>query len=171
MVYDWFLKYRPAFRDEFQFFFKRVPPNRTLSGLVASATTWCRPCVNCCRSRQRKRMHDNGLTTWLADQLVRKSEFAGDRNKHEMYDLEYGLALFMNLCRRPSAVRACMSRARDLFKSLTVFMTSLGADVSNQAVMCRITVILRRLGQLSPPPPPPPPPSSLARIRILYIRI
>lgn len=75
-------------------------------------------------------MNDNGLTTWLADQLVRKSEFTGNRNKYEMYDLEYSLALFMNLCRCPSAVRACKSRARDLFKSLTVFMTSLDADVS-----------------------------------------
>jgi len=86
--------------------------------------------VRYCRSQERKRMNENGLTTWLADQLVRKSEFTGDRNKYEMYDLEYSLALFMNLSRCRSAVQACKSRARDLFKSLTVFITSLDVDVS-----------------------------------------
>ncbi|XP_025200585.1 lisH domain-containing protein ARMC9-like isoform X2 [Melanaphis sacchari] len=80
-------------------------------------------------SRARKRMIGNGLTTWLADQLVRKSEFTGDRNKYEMYDLEYSLALYMNLCQCQSAVRACGSRARNLFKSLSVFMTTLDVDV------------------------------------------
>lgn len=75
-------------------------------------------------------MNEYGMTAWLADQLVRKSEFTGDRNKYEMYDLEYSLALFMNLSRSPSAVRACKSRARNLFKSLTVFLTSLDVDVS-----------------------------------------
>lgn len=75
-------------------------------------------------------MIENGLTTWLADQLIRKSEFAGDRNKYEMYDLEYSLALFMNLCQCQAAVRACSSRARNFFKSLRVFMTTLDVDVS-----------------------------------------
>lgn len=74
-------------------------------------------------------MIGNGLTTWLADQLVRKSEFTGDRNKYEMYDLEYSLGLFMNLCQCQTAVRACGSRARNLFKSLGVFMTTLDVDV------------------------------------------
>ncbi|XP_050066674.1 lisH domain-containing protein ARMC9-like isoform X2 [Aphis gossypii] len=80
-------------------------------------------------SRARKRMIGNGLVTWLADQLIRKSEFTGDRNKYEMYDLEYSLALFMNLCQCHSAVRACGSRARNLFKSLSVFMTTLDVDI------------------------------------------
>ncbi|XP_060864912.1 lisH domain-containing protein ARMC9-like isoform X1 [Metopolophium dirhodum] len=80
-------------------------------------------------SRIRKRMIGNGLTTWLADQLVRKSEFTGDRNKYEMYDLEYSLGLFMNLCQCQTAVRACGSRARNLFKSLGVFMTTLDVDI------------------------------------------
>ncbi|XP_060838864.1 lisH domain-containing protein ARMC9-like [Rhopalosiphum padi] len=80
-------------------------------------------------SRARKRMIGNGLTTWLADQLVRKSEFTGDRNKYEMYDLEYSLALYMSLCQCQSAVRACGSRARNLLKSLSVFMTTLDVDI------------------------------------------
>lgn len=75
-------------------------------------------------------MIENGLITWLADQLIRKSEFAGDRNKYEMYDLEYSLALFMNLSQCQLAVRACSSRARNLFKSLSIFITSLDVDVS-----------------------------------------
>lgn len=75
-------------------------------------------------------MIENGLTTWLADQLVRKSEFAGDRNKYEMYDLEYSLALFMNLSQSQTAVRACSSRARNLFKSLCDFIAKLDVDVS-----------------------------------------
>lgn len=75
-------------------------------------------------------MVEYGLATWLADQLVRKSEFTGDRNKYEMYDLEYSLALFMNLCQCRSAVRDCGSRSRNLFKSFNVFMTSLDVDVS-----------------------------------------
>ncbi|KAL5240596.1 hypothetical protein ACI65C_008006 [Semiaphis heraclei] len=80
-------------------------------------------------SRARKRMIGNGLTTWLADQLVRKSEFTGDRNKYEMYDLEYSLGLFMNLCQCQTAVQACGSRSRNLFKSLGVFMTTLDVDI------------------------------------------
>ncbi|VVC24374.1 Armadillo-type fold,Armadillo-like helical,LIS1 homology motif [Cinara cedri] len=80
-------------------------------------------------SRERKRMVEYGLSTWLADQLVRKSEFTGDRNKYEMYDLEYSLALFMNLCQCRSAVRDCGSRSRNLFKSFNVFMSSLDVDI------------------------------------------
>lgn len=77
-------------------------------------------------------MIGNGLTTWLADQLVRKSEFTGDRNKYEMYDLEYSLGLFMNLCQCQTAVQACGSRSRNLFKSLGIFMTTLDVDVSEK---------------------------------------
>jgi len=85
----------------------------------------------------RKRMIGNGLTTWLADQLVRKSEFTGDRNKYEMYDLEYSLGLFMNLCQCQTAVRACGSRARNMFKSLGVFMTTLDVDVREKLYTAR----------------------------------
>lgn len=75
-------------------------------------------------------MIENGLSTWLADQLVRKSEFVGNRNKYEMYDLEYSLALFMNLCQCQLTARACSSRARNIFKSLSVFISTLDVDVS-----------------------------------------
>ncbi|XP_025412670.1 lisH domain-containing protein ARMC9-like isoform X2 [Sipha flava] len=81
------------------------------------------------KSRQRTTMIAAGLTTWLADQLVRKSEFDGDRNKYEMYDLEYSLALFMNLCQCQSAVQACSSRARNLFKSLSIFISTMDVDI------------------------------------------
>ncbi|XP_050441973.1 lisH domain-containing protein ARMC9-like isoform X2 [Adelges cooleyi] len=80
-------------------------------------------------ARQRKQMIENGLATWLADQLVRKSEFTGDRNKYEMYDLEYSLGLFMNLCKSQLAVYACISRARNLLQSIGVFLTSLDVDI------------------------------------------
>lgn len=82
------------------------------------------------RLRERKLIIENGLTTWLADQLIRKSEFTGDRNKYEMYDLEYSLALFMNLCKCQRAVETCSSRARNLFKSLSIFISSLDVEVS-----------------------------------------
>jgi len=93
----------------------------------------------------RKRMIGNGLTTWLADQLVRKSEFTGDRNKYEMYDLEYSLGLFMNLCQCQTAVRACGSRARNLFKSLGVFMTTLDVDVREKIYTTREPIIIKKI--------------------------
>ncbi|XP_050523147.1 lisH domain-containing protein ARMC9-like [Daktulosphaira vitifoliae] len=81
------------------------------------------------RVPQRKQMIENGLATWLTDQLVRKSEFTGDRNKFEMYDLEYSLGLFANICKSQSAVQSCASRARNLLQCISVFVTTLDVDI------------------------------------------